>query len=224
MRPWLSDYWAYDQSIVCTNFDYRRFAQFKGLYARYERILQQGRMPLIIDCGANIGMSAYWFATQYPRARVLAVEPDPGNAEMARENTSMLQQVEVLQAAVAPVDCRVSLVNTDSGADAFRTEMSAEGSISAYSIESLVALAKAELQDLLIVKIDIEGFEDALFETNTAWIESAQLVVVEPHDWMIPGTAKANNMLRALSQNRREFLINGEHILSFRLPDVATAS
>lgn len=219
VRNLLSDYWAYDQSIVCASFDYRRFAQFGALQTRYESIVRQGRTPLIIDCGANIGMSAYWFATQFPQARVLAVEPDSGNAKLARANNHGLSQVQVLQAAVAPVDCKVSLFNTDKGADAFRTEMFSDGAIDAYSIGSLVAIAKADLRDLLIVKVDIEGFEDALFERNIGWIESAELVIVEPHDWMIPSTAKANNMLRALSRTPRDFLINGEHVLSFRLPD-----
>lgn len=218
VRSLLSDYWAYDQSIVCSTFDYRRFAQFDVLQDRYESIVHQGRTPLIIDCGANIGMSAYWFATQFPHARVLAVEPDSGNVEMARVNNHTLPQVQVLQAAVAAVDCKVSLLNTDKGADAFRTEMSSDGSIDAYSIESLVAIANAELRDLLIVKVDIEGFEDVLFAKGTEWIGEAELIIVEPHDWMIPGAAKANNMLRALSHTPRDFLINGEHILSFRLP------
>ena len=221
VRNLLSDYWAYDQSIVCANFDYRRFPQFSVLQARYDRIVREGRVPLIIDCGANIGMSAYWFATQFPAARVLAVEPDSANAEMARANNEAFPQVQVLQAAVAPVDCKVTLLNTDKGADAFRTEMSADGSIDAYSIVSLARIAKLEVRDLFIVKVDIEGFEDVLFESDTDWIAAAELVIVEPHDWMISGKAKANNMLRALSRTPRDFLINGEHVLSFRLPDGA---
>jgi len=221
VRKLLSDYWAYDQSIVCASFDYRRFAQYKSLQNRYESIVREGRVPLILDCGANIGMSAYWFATQFPAARVLAVEPDMGNVELARANNQALPQVRVVQAAVAPVDCKVSLFNTDKGADAFRTEMSSEGSIQAYSIGSLLAIAEADPRDLLIVKIDIEGFEDALFEANTGWVDMAELIIVEPHDWMIPASAKANNMLRALSRQPRDFLINGEHVLSFRLPDRA---
>jgi len=53
----------------------------------YERIVADGRQPLIIDCGANIGCASVWFATQYPKARILAVEPDPDNFRMLVRNS-----------------------------------------------------------------------------------------------------------------------------------------
>lgn len=217
VRQLLSDYWAYDQSLVCAAFDIKRFSQFELLKERYEELIRRGHVPLIIDCGANIGLSAYWFATEFRGARVLAVEPDQANADLADINTSRLGNVKILQAAVAATDCKVSLFNINQGSDAFRTEVTIDGSINAYSIQTLIKHADSSLEDLLIVKIDVEGFEDALFETNTDWIDAAGLVIVEPHDWMIPGKAKANNLLRAISVKPRDFLVSGEHILSFRL-------
>src|SRR5262249_55744951 len=50
-----------------------------------------GRLPvsdarIIIDAGANVGLSALFFLRAYPRARVIALEPDPANYAMAARN------------------------------------------------------------------------------------------------------------------------------------------
>ena len=39
---------------------------------------------------------------------------------------------------------------------------------------------------LFIVKVDIEGFEQNLFLSNTNWIDNCMLIIIELHDWMIP--------------------------------------
>jgi hypothetical protein len=36
-------------------------------------------MGRIIDCGANIGCSAFYFLSKYPDAELIAIEPDEGN-------------------------------------------------------------------------------------------------------------------------------------------------
>ncbi len=78
-------------------------------------------------------------------------------------------------------------------------------------------MAGGELENLLVAKIDIEGFENELFSANTDWVDDVQALVVETHDWMLPGQAVANNLLSVISQKPRDFVIHGEHIISFRL-------
>ena len=40
----------------------------------------------IIDAGANIGIASLYFLHQYPNARIVAIEPHPGNSELLRKN------------------------------------------------------------------------------------------------------------------------------------------
>src|SRR5262245_8086929 len=43
---------------------------------------------VIVDAGANIGLSSIWFATQYPEAKVIAIEPNRDNFALLEENTA----------------------------------------------------------------------------------------------------------------------------------------
>lgn len=217
LRRSLSDYWAYDQCLASAGLDLGRHPQGRKLRETYETMLAAGKTPVVLDCGANIGFSSYWLGVEFPRARLIAVEPDIDNAKLAEFNTRDCDNVSVLRAAVASVDCLVDLTNTSGGSDAFRTEISSSGDISGYSIATLLAKFDAVPEDVLFAKIDIEGFEQELFSRNTGWVAAAAAIVVETHDWMLPGQATATHLLRAVSSGERDFLVSGEHIMSFRI-------
>ena len=217
LRKQLADYWAYDHCLAVSTLDMDKFPQGRDVRVCYEGMLAQGKVPGVLDCGANIGFSSYWLAVEFPEALVVAVEPDAENAKLAARNTRYCQNVKLVQAAVASEDCRVTLANLDMGADAFRTVLDTNGALVGYSVASLVQMAGGDLENLLLAKIDIEGFENQLFAANTDWVDHVQALIVETHDWMLPGQAGANNLLRAISQKPRDFVIHGEHIISFRL-------
>jgi FkbM family methyltransferase len=217
LRKQLADYWAYDHCLAVSALDMDKFPQGRDLRSCYEGLLAQGKVPVVLDCGANIGFSTYWLAVEFPEAIVVGVEPDAENARLAAWNTRYCQNVKLVQAAVAPEDCRISLTNTEMGADAFRTVSDSNGALPGYSIASLIKMAGGEQENLLLAKIDIEGFENELFASNTDWVDDIQALVVETHDWMLPGQAGANNLLRVISRKPRDFVIHGEHIVSFRL-------
>ena len=58
--------------------------------------------PVIIDCGANIGMSVVYFKRLYPKSKLIAFEPDPTLFEMLSKNIKNFNfdNVELKQAAV----------------------------------------------------------------------------------------------------------------------------
>jgi hypothetical protein len=68
-----------------------------------------------------------------------------------------------------------------------------------------------------IVKIDIEGFESTLFESDTSWLDEFPVVLIEIHDWMIPGKALSRKVLKALTQVPRDVVISGENLLAIRV-------
>jgi hypothetical protein len=52
----------------------------------YECVGHASDVSFILDCGANIGCTSFYFLNRYPNARLIAVEPDSENAQLCRRN------------------------------------------------------------------------------------------------------------------------------------------
>src|SRR5438105_14608471 len=79
LRPTPSDISIFFQIFVKREYDTTQWQQHSNLQREYHAILNQGRIPIIIDAGANIGLSALWFNGRYPQAIIYAIEPDDAN-------------------------------------------------------------------------------------------------------------------------------------------------
>src|SRR5258708_20272776 len=67
LRRTLSDISIFFQIFLKREYETKQWRpQNKKLNDRYKAILASGRVPVIIDAGANIGLSALWFAARYP--------------------------------------------------------------------------------------------------------------------------------------------------------------
>jgi hypothetical protein len=79
-------------------------------------------------------------ARRYPRARILAVELDPGNAEAARRNTRpYADRVEILQGAVWTEDGEVPYEHETGGEHGFRVDPGARGTTTALSMATILS-------------------------------------------------------------------------------------
>jgi hypothetical protein len=124
--------------------------------------------------------------------------------------------IKVVEAAIGSRPGLVSLANPFGEAWAVQTTRSdAEEGVRVRTIPELVA-AEGPSAQLFIVKIDIEGFEDDLFRTNLGWIDETTSIIVEPHDWMLPGKGTSINFRRALAERGFELLVSGENLIYVR--------
>lgn len=196
-------------------YDLSKYPQRARLDAAYDRILASGKTPLIIDAGANVGMASIWFARKYPKAHLLAVEPDPDNLEICRANLASYPNVRVVDGAIGAEPGHVGLVNPKGRADAVRTVREEGGGVRIYSVPELLAEAGANAE-LLLVKVDIEGFESDLFSSNTDWLDRTAALIVEPHDWMLPGQYSSASLQRAVFPRGFEMLIHRESLVFIR--------
>jgi FkbM family methyltransferase len=193
------------------DWDLKRSPQADRVQEAYDAILKRGERPVIIDGGANIGAAALWFARQFPQAEVVAIEPDPENARMCRLNTENVPNIRVVEAALGADSGTVTLTNEIGTADAVRTSRSTEGKVPIRTIAELTGEGR-----LFLVKVDIEGFESDLFTSNLEWLKQVSGVLIEPHDWMLPGRFSSLAFQRALSQHSFELLISGENLFYIR--------
>lgn len=205
-RPGESDLLTLWQTLGAREYDLACFAHAATVTQAYEAALAAGRTPVILDAGANIGGASLWFSSQFPQARIFAIEPDPANAELCRRNTAG-RNVEVIEGAVGAKPGSVSLVSADA---AWGVQTTRGGAIPVVTVRDI--LARAQDPALLIAKIDIEGFESDLFADETGWINDATALFIEPHDWMLPGKGTSRAFRTAIGPEF-DMLISGENLV-----------
>ncbi len=216
IRIGTSDSLAFLEVFQEKTYDLSSFPQFSRVLQVYQRTVDAGQIPIIIDAGANVGAASIWFSRQFPLARVLAVEPDASNAEICRLNTRTLPNVEVIEAAIGSEEGRVLLTNPANQAWMVQTRRSEDGNIPIVTIPALIRNQERPVK-LFLVKIDIEGFESDLFAQNVEWVDDAEVIIIEPHDWLFPGRETSRNFQTLLAERRFELLIRGYNLIYVRL-------
>jgi len=132
---------------------------------------------MIWDLGANVGLTVADLGYRYPAARIVALEPDPGNVAQARQNTSHLgDRCEIISAAIWPTDGEVRLIDRGSEVG-FRVGPGDGQPVRALSANSLLEITGCPDY----VKMDIEGSEVHVLGQNTAWLRSVKVISVECH-------------------------------------------
>jgi FkbM family methyltransferase len=116
--------------------------------------------PMIVDCGANIGMATCFFKRLRPNAYVWAIEPSPGTVELLKENlrSNRIEGVRVIAAALSDREGQASLLEEyPSGVS---NRLSADGKVSVQMLQ----LSKLIDRPVDLLKIDTEGMEAIILE------------------------------------------------------------
>lgn len=214
VRLGTTDIQVFRQIFQWREYDMSKWKQYPRVRARYDHILALDRVPVIVDAGANIGASALWFANEFPAARVVAVEPDPANAAACRRNIAANPNIKLVEAAIGSRPGRIQLENPAGQAWAPRTARTdGAGGIDVVTIPELVASVPNAA--LLLAKVDIEGFESDLFATNIDWLDDAAAILIETHDWMLPGNGTSFALQKAMGERRFEMVLSGENLIYF---------
>ncbi len=149
----------------------------------YAPVASLKNVRTIVDCGANIGLSAYYLLHYHQSARLIAVEPDPANCALCRKNLAPFgDRAVVLQAAVWPENTRLR-INPGSrrgGAWSLEVEPWPDGDVDGLTIHEILRRAGAPDQiDLL--KMDVEGAEEEIFRNRPAWLGATRNIAIELH-------------------------------------------
>jgi FkbM family methyltransferase len=205
--------------MVAEQYNVDRFPNHaRRLQNVYEKMLREGKKPLIIDAGANIGMSALWFVHKYPEAYIFAIEPDRDNYELLVKNTQGLgNQIIPFFGGIWSRDTRLCINNKDAGAQHYQTsETQADNqhAFDAITIEKILSRVGAE--SIFIAKIDIEGSQKELFRENTDWVKCTNLIVLELDDWLLPWAGTSRPFFSCVSQYPFDYLLDGENIFCFQ--------
>ena len=170
---------------------------------------------VIVDAGANIGMATLFFAQKYPKARIIAIEPEHSNFQLLQRNCAGLANVVVLEAALW-CDNRRLLIQDEraekwmfSVAESDKQTSPGSQQVKAVTIPDL--LKDFGLKHIYLLKLDIEGAEYELFRNGTeAWLGAVRQIVIELHDRFRPGCAQG--FYAALAHRAFAQEIRGENI------------
>lgn len=172
----------------------------------------QGATPVIVDAGANVGYSALWFAAQYPDAEVVAVEPDPETFAELAANCAGVPRIRPVQAAVWSHENGVNLI-AGSELGSWAHKVGGRGATPSRTLASLLALAPAARP--LIVKLDIEGGEGEVCAASGEILRQAACLMIEPHDFLNPGSACLSALYGALAGRQVDTLLHGENLIIY---------
>jgi FkbM family methyltransferase len=178
----------------------------------------------IVDAGAYTGLSTVWSARRFPKAHIVAIEPDPENLALLRDNVAGLTAVSVVPAALWPTPGTLELVDPGSGPWAYQTRPAGEAHntddvptravVPTISVAQLLEAEPSHHIDLL--KLDIEGAEVEVLEQAASWIDEVGAICLELHDRFRSGCSRAfYGAVRGFPVEARR----GENVLVVRRAD-----
>src|SRR5215467_3432331 len=146
-------------------------------------LLPTDKVRVIIDCGANIGITSLFLAARYPGATILSVEPHPENFALLKSNVAQVPRILPIRACVTGTPQKAVRFTTDQAAwgNRIATDANTDANsvwVPAITIEELCKRNGIEKIDLL--KLDIEGAEQQVLENGT-FLARTENIVVELH-------------------------------------------
>jgi len=154
------------------------------------------RPRVIVDAGANIGLASIYYANRYPDAKIIAIEPEPSNYEMLRKNVALYPNVVPIQAALWNKKKLLSGSPIVTGHHAYQVREEQElddeehcGTVRGLSLREL--MTDLGIQQIDLLKVDIEGSEKEVFEDSANWIQHVGIIAIEIHDWIRSGCSES---------------------------------
>lgn len=155
--------------------------------------------PVIIDCGANMGLSLLFFSQNYPNSTIYAFEPDNSVLDVLQKNiqTFEIKQVTLFKKAVWSTN----------GIFEFFTDKGMGGRIGMeYNNQTPSKVETIRLKDFIgdkridFLKMDIEGAEYNVIEDCEPILHQIENIFIEYHS-IIEEEQKLDNILLILKRN-----------------------
>jgi FkbM family methyltransferase len=141
------------------------------------------RKPIILDCGANIGLATIYFKNIYPDSIIYSYEPDPFIFETLKFNIASwnFDNVNIINKAIS----------NNEGFCEFVSDGSLSGMIIADSKSNFISVKTERLKNILggfskidFLKIDIEGHEDVVIYDIIDELPKVQNLFLEYHSFV----------------------------------------
>jgi len=163
--------------------------------------LENTASPVVLDVGAHIGLFSLWLLKQHPRARVRSVEADPHTYGILSRNIALARaggaQWEALNAAAWGENGGKLRFSAAGPSMSHRVSSSGDIIVEGITLKSLLdgLVGTDGIVDLM--KIDIEGSEEAFLCAKPDVLQRVRNVVVELHPYLCD-TGRIQDLLRGI--------------------------
>lgn len=148
-----------------------------------------GEDSLIIDCGANIGVSVLEWKTRWPMARVLCFEPDPDAFRLLKLNVERndIPGVECIEAAVSDFEGTTALygemgVGSDARGNSIQPEWGEREGSSSANVRCVRLSRFLHGRRVAFLKLDVEGAEESILREISGHMDRVEAMYVEVHE------------------------------------------
>lgn len=187
--------------------------------------LKKAKPTFLVDIGANIGMSTLSLIEEFTSInKIIAIEAEIENFKILKKNFKLWSQaykeIDFLPIfGVATNSSELSMVEDDSlnsltgsnsasGTFRFKTIKANNNNknkmVKTIAVDSLFKDIKGEK---VLLKVDIEGGEEILFNNNVEWVKHCYFITLEIHDKFHPELINS-------SKNILKILNNGDFALA----------
>ena len=168
--------------------------------------------PRIVDCGAHVGFAVWYWKQLYPKARILAFEPEENMRRIAEENVGRcgFTDVEILPYALDSEEGEKSFLisEVDSMAGSLSTRRKVAGDPIRNATVSCKRLSTYLQEPTHFLKLDIEGVEDRVLEEARNALPNVHYLFVEYHEGYGLGVDRLSRLLGILHNAGFEVYIN----------------
>jgi FkbM family methyltransferase len=163
-----------------------------------------GSLPVLVDLGANVGLSTLYLDRRIGFEQVVAVEPDFGNLQALRRNLedSLRVPCESMQAFAAGERGFARVLDAGYGAWGLRMGESAPSGIPVLPLNEILP----NVPGGVLLKCDIEGAERFLFPQIESWDHLVRFIILELHTEFFT----MEQLRKALDGSRYEWRIHGD--------------
>jgi FkbM family methyltransferase len=170
--------------------------------AEYECVLPRLRhieSPVVLDIGAHIGLFSLWLLKQRPRARVCSVEADPQTYGVLAKNVNLGRAVgarwDARNAAAWGESGRALGFSAEGPSMSHRVSNQGDVVVQTVSLRRLLDEAVGEDGMVDLMKVDIEGSEEAFLCTAPDLLRRVRNIVIELHPQLCD-TTRVEGLLR----------------------------
>ena len=184
--------------------------QYKEIFVdRAYEFKSSRNAAIILDCGANVGLSALFFRIHYPEAKIIAFEADPDIAAYLIDNLKRndIRNVNVIAKAVWINDNDLEFGSEGADGGSIHTSGGKKVTIKATRLKDVID----GYESIDMLKMDIEGAEREVLDDCSQVLGKVKNIFVEYHDYF-ENPQYLSDLTSILELNGFRYYISSPHL------------